>query len=131
MLQAVRAGQKDRPAAGLGSRPERIARIRADIAVDLGVNCQQGSVAPERHRHIKSVVAPMRAGEQILAPVAYPFDRRFHVTRQMRRDHLLGVEIRFHAEAAADVRRDDAQARLVPAQRLGERRAHDVRHLRR
>ena len=77
------------------------------------------------------LVAAMEAGDEILAPVLHPRDRRLELAREPGHDHEFGRQRHLLAEAAADVGRDHPQIRFRHADQVGDDRPHRVRHLRR
>ena len=66
-----------------------------------------------------------------LGPRLDPLDRTAELAREHERERLLGVDVQLRAEAAADVRCDDAELRLRNAGHHRQRHARDVRNLRR
>ena len=58
------------------------------------------------------LVAAVKRGDQVLAAVLGPGDRASQLARQPDQDDVFGHERHLLAEAAADIRRDDAQIAL-------------------
>ena len=106
------------------------AGIGADIGDDICLEREQFAVGVERafQRHV--LVARMKAGDQILAPVLGPSDHALEFSRQPHQHGIFGGERHFLPEAAADVGRDHAQVRLRHAEQVGDGGAREVRHLR-
>ena len=66
----------------------------------------------------------------MLAPVLDPLDRLAVHLRRERNDRLFGIEDELGAEAAANIRRDDAQLVLVAAEQAAENALARMRRLR-
>ena len=71
------------------------------------------------------------ADEKMLAPVLDPFDRTPQHQRGRRDNDLFRIHHELGAEAAADLRRDDAHLVLVKPQQRHQERPHLVGELRR
>src|ERR1700733_14530066 len=69
------------------------------------------------------------AGGQVLAPILEPTHRMAATHREPAEANVLRQKYAFVAEAAADIRRDDAHLSLHQVQTFGEAGAHDMRHL--
>jgi hypothetical protein len=74
------------------------------------------------------VIAAMRVGEEALRTLGRPFHRPPDLLRRPDAHRLFGVDEDLGAEAAADVRRDDAQ--LVLRRDADEGRQHEARDMR-
>ena len=86
------------------------------------------AVLGRRHLGVGDVVAAVRVAKESLGAVAVPFHRPADLLCRPEADRLLGVDEDLRAEAAADVRRDDAQ--LVLGRDADEGREHEPRHMR-
>jgi hypothetical protein len=86
---------------------------------ELAAHAQDPAVAVERHLHVPILVALLRRGEEILAPVLDPLDRALEAERRGGDHRLLDEIIGLGAEAAAHVGTDDADLRRIePEQKL-------------
>ena len=94
------------------------------------MHLERGEVAVGVHRQlgVGDVVAAVGVGEEALAALGGPLHRPADPLRRQQADALLGVDEDLGAEAAADVRRDDAQ--LVLGRDADERRDHQARDVR-
>ena len=75
------------------------------------------------------LVALLDRGEEMLAAVLDPGDRAFQELRGGCDRHVLRIDAELRAEAAADVRRRDAQAIVVEVEQTHERIEEVVRLL--
>ncbi len=109
---------------------------RREIGAEV---CDQRNAQPEElalriHRKFgaREVIAPLIIRNETLRAIGLPAYRPLELLGRPHHEHLLGIDERLHAEAAADVRRrDDAQFFLRDLQHhLGERIAHEMRALR-
>ena len=80
---------------------------------------------------VEALLVALEAGHQALDAVLDPLDRRADGAGGDAHQHLLARDDALLAEAAADVRRDDAHAVLVDAEHARHRGADDVGDLRR
>src|SRR5258708_19733276 len=71
----------------------------------------------------------MTGAHQVLAPVLDPLDRALHPARQERNQQVFRVDVPLEAEAAADIERNTAYARLRELQDRGRLAAHPVNDL--
>ncbi len=58
-----------------------------------------------------TIVAALRVGQERFAAIRCPLHRPSQLARRIAGQHVLGIEERLHAEAAADIGRDDAEFR--------------------
>ncbi len=91
---------------------------------------QQPTVAVETDFDIVQLVARVAGAVHVLAPVLDPLYRRAQLLCQERQQHVFRVHVPLAAEAAADIRRDAAYARLGHRQRGRHLAPHPVHHLR-
>ena len=84
-------------------------RIGADIAEDIGVDRQQPAVRIECAAQMEALVARVKRGGQIFEPVLDPGDGAGETPRRPHRDDIFRDQRHLLAEAAADLRRDDAE----------------------
>jgi hypothetical protein len=75
------------------------------------------------------VLAAVRAGGEVLAPILDPAQRMAELQRRPGESDFLAQQNALVAEAAADIGRDDADAPLLDAEALGKTGANDVRLL--
>ncbi len=108
---------------------EGIGRVGAGIDGGLAVDAAQGPVPLRVGGDAVMVLAAIGVGGQVLAPVLQPADRVAAAQCEPREGHVLGEQDRLVAEAAADIRRDDADAPLLDPEAFGKAVAHDMRHL--
>ena len=107
-LEAVDAGQHI--AAGESRDIRREGRkIGAHVGNVACAQCQELSVRVDRQLARRDIVAALRVAEERLATIRCPLHRSTELARSVTGQHVLGVEERLHAKAAADVRRDDAE----------------------
>ena len=114
-----RHGHQRLDAAGGGE-----AGIGADIGDDVGFQRDQLGVLVEGRLQRDILVARMKAGDQVLAPVLGPGHDAFEFARQPHQHDVFGGERHFLPEAAADIGRDHAQVGFRHAEHIGNRRAH-------
>ena len=86
------------------------------------------AVVAERHLGVGDVIAAVRVGEERLGAVAGPFHRAADLLRRPQAHDLFGIDEDLRAEAAADIRRDDAQ--LVLRRHADEGRDDEPRDVR-
>ncbi len=108
-LEAVDAGQhagarhgRDRPARR--STDRRPCWRRCGCAAPGTCRRRRAPVSPSG-----DVVAALRVGQERLAALRRPFHRAAELARGVAGQHVLGIQEQLHAEAAADIRRDDAE----------------------
>ncbi len=106
--------------------------MRAHGVQRIDAQAQNLAVLVERQFAGDDLVAALRVAQQRFRARRHPFDRTAaDAARRPHHQRILGIAAVLHAEAAADVRRDDAQLGLGDFQHLGRhRRAGAVRVLR-
>ena len=109
----------------------RMDRVGADVGEDARGEGLERAVRAEPEPRLDHLVPRLGAREEVLAPVADPLHRAPEEPRERADRDLLGIEGTLHAEAAADVGRDDAQAMRRDLEQLGEGVAQQPGHLRR
>ena len=94
------------------------------------MHLERGEVAVGVHGQlgVGDVIAPVRVRKEALGALGGPLHRPADPLRRQQTDALLGVDEDLGAEAAAHVRRDDAQ--LVLRRDADERRDHQARDVR-
>ena len=103
--------------------------IRAGIGDHARPECLHATARVGGEVHLHALLARLRGGHQVLAPRLDPLHGAAEAPCQRRHRHVLGEDVHLQPEAAADVGRDHAHARLVQPQRGGQRGAHDPRRL--
>ena len=108
----------------------RVDRVRADVAGDVGLERQQVAFLREACLHQVTVIAGVGGGQQVLASVLDPLDRRARHGQghQAQRD-VLGVQHGLDAETSAHVGRDDPDAAFGQAEQVSQHVPDDVRDL--
>ncbi len=86
----------------------RKTRISADVGNNVGLERDQFCIFVEGAFERDVLIAGVKAGDQILAPVLGPGHRTFKFTCQPHQHDVFGAERHFLAEAAADIGRDHA-----------------------
>ena len=106
--------------------------VRAHRVQRIDAQAQNLAAFVERQFAGDDLVAALRVAEQCFRARRNPFDRpAADPARRPRHQRVLGIAAMLHAEAAADVRRDDAKFCFGNFQHLaGDRRARAVRILR-
>src|SRR5215468_2478179 len=84
-------------------------RIGADIAEDIGIDCQQSTVCSERAAQTKALVARVERGGQIFEPVLDPGHGAGKTPSRPDRHDVFRYERHLLAEAASDLGRDHAE----------------------
>ena len=130
VLELVGAGQEPSRHERLEAGRPRGDGVRAGIAGGADVEGEQPAVRVEAGPDRVVMVARMRRGLHRLAPLLDPLHRPAQMHRQHTERDVFGIEDRLHAEAAADVGRDDADAILGQAEHLAQQMADEVRYLR-
>ena len=81
-----------------------VAGVRTGVAGDVGAQRQQAAVPAETRLHQVAVVTGVAGGQQVLAAVLDPLDRRARQRpRHPAQRHVLGIEPGLDAEPAAHV----------------------------
>ncbi len=107
----------------------RKARIGADIGDDVGCKRDELAVGVEAAFQLDVLVAAVKARDQIFAPVLAPGKRAAKPPRQIDQHGVFGRQRHFLPEAAADIGRHHAQLGFGESEHVGDRRAHQMRHL--
>ncbi len=95
--------------------------IGAEIGDDLDAESEERAVAVERQLGRREIVARLRVAEERLGARADPFDRTPDRLRAKQHERHLVIDRGLHAEAAADVAGDDADAAFRDLQhRMGQ-----------
>ncbi len=115
----------------LEGRCPRKRAVRADVGDRVQPRREDLAVSRDRHLALDDLVLRVERREEALATVLEPADRASYAQRRKGGQRLLGEEVTFQPEAAADVGCDDADLVFRIVQVLGEFGAHHVRHLRR
>ena len=110
------------------ARPDQ-AEVGAHVGQELDVQAGDLAVLGHRHRQVLDLVTAVVGGEQGLRAGLGPLHRLAQLLGDQQGDDLLGSHGDLAAEAAADVRRDDAELVLGQAEGQREHRLEDVRHL--
>ena len=108
---------------------ERIRRIGAGIDGGLAIDAAQFAIAIRVAGDAVMVLAAIGAGGQMLAPILDPAHRMSAPHSQPAQAHFFRQQYSLIAEAAADIRRNDADLPFVESEASGKPGAHDVRHL--
>ena len=69
------------------------------------------AVLVDRGAQLVALLARMVGGDEMLVPVLDPFDRPAEPQRGEADQHVLGIELAAHAEAAADMALEQMDAR--------------------
>ena len=116
IVELVRPGQMHRGVVG-DAGADRVPG--AAVGNEAVAECEQPAVVVEARLDIVDLVARMAGGHEMLVPVFDPPHRPFHHAREKWNEQFLGIDVAFHAKAAADVERDAADARLGHVQHGG------------
>ena len=104
--------------------------ISAQVLDDMELDSENGAIPLGGHFVVIDVPAAVDGAEEILAARLDPFHRLVDFHRHEAHQRLLGVDVEFAAESAADLRSHDAQSILFKAQHLRHQRSHEMRNLR-
>ena len=127
----IGAGQDAGHLRRLQAGREGVDRIGAGIDDGLAIDRQQLAIGGGIAGDLIGMFAAIGIAGQMLAAVLQPADRPVQLHRQIAGADLLRQQYALVAEAAADIRRDDAHLPLIEAKAFGEAGAHHMRHLRR
>ena len=103
--------------------------IGALVGIDLVVEPEDEAARIDGGADAVDLVARVVEGEQVLAPVLDPLDRPSEPGRGDADQHVLGVELAPHAEAAADMALEELQLVAPEPEHCGDRIAVVMRHL--
>ena len=126
VLDLVGAGQVDRGVVG-DARADRVPGAAIDDVVVA--EREDAALVVEPDLDIVQLVARMRRGHEMLAPVLDPAHRPAEAAREERDQQVLGIDVALAAEAAADIERDEAHALLGEAEDRGDLAAHPMHDL--
>ena len=126
VVEARNEHQRPEQRRGRGAPPigaERLIGARADR--------EKLSVGVERKLGVDELIAGVIVEQQAFAARRRPFDRPAAALRGPQHQHVVGIDIGLHAEAAADIRRQHSDLRLRHVKhRRGQCGADAVRILR-
>ena len=106
-----------------------IRQVGAEIGDRVHPQPEEAPVAVQRQPGAADMVAPMIVAEEALRPLRRPLHGPVQAARGEQADHVFRVVEQLHAEAAADVRGDDAELFLRQPEELGELLAQAVHTL--
>ena len=106
-------------------------QVGAHVREQGHLHAQQRAVLRGCQLQVLDLVAAMVGRHHVLAAGLVPLDGPAEHAGQLQGEDLLAVHLQLAAEAAADVRRDDAQVLLGDPRAEGEHDAEDVGDLRR
>jgi hypothetical protein len=106
--RGVDAGVHVRPGLAGYARPV-LRQVGAEIADGLGLEPKEAAVPVERQRRLGDLITAVVIGQEAFAAVGGPLHRPAEPPRRPQHQHLLGIGVDLHAEAAAHVRRHHAQ----------------------
>ena len=129
LADVVGAGELGHRHQRLDPAGDRIAGIGPDIAADIGLDGEQPAVGVEGAADDVALVAAVERGREVLAPVLDPGQRAAELPRRPDEEDVFRDQRHLLAEAAADIRRDDAKVALGHAEAIGDAGAEHVRHL--
>ncbi len=107
----VLAGEQRRVQDGRHARRER-GQIRAHVGDGVNAHGEELAVGVHREFGFRHMIAAVRVGDERFRALGRPFDRTADFLRCPRERDVFGVQENLRAEAAAHVRRDDAQFRF-------------------
>ena len=116
---AIGAGQHRRGKVGHG-RGVR-AHIGAVVVEELILDAEDAAFCVDGRAHLVRLLARMIGGDQVLAPVLDPLDRRFELQRGGANQHVLRIKFAADAEAAADMALVKLHGVPRPAEHLRQR----------
>ncbi len=128
--QGVEPGQHLRSGQGRDEAAE-IREIGAHVGDRGDADGKKAPVGVECELGIGDVVPALRVAEERLGALGRPLHRTAELARRVEDENELAVEEELHAETAADIRCDDADAILRCAEYASDRLAHEMRALRR
>ena len=105
--------------------------MRAEIGEGLDLERQEMPLRIEREFRTCAMIARLVVGHETFAAARDPLDRTPQPARQPGDDGFLRIMLALVAEAAADIRRDHADAALRDAELFGHHPADVMGHLRR
>ena len=126
VVELVRPGQMHRGVVG-DARSDRIPGAAIDD--EAVAKRQQPAVVVEADLDVVDLVARMARRHEVLVPVLDPAHRPLHGAGEKRNQQFFRIDMALDAEAAADVERDAADARLRQIQNRRSLAAQPVHHL--
>src|SRR5207237_4685189 len=99
-----------------------IRRVRARIDGGVAIEPEDAALVVRVDRNVVGVLAAVGIRRELLAPVLEPANWHAELFREPAEAHFFGQQDALVAEAAADVRRDDAYRALVDAEAFRESR---------
>ncbi len=124
--EIVEARQDGTDLAGLETGRKRIGGVGTGIDRRLAIEGQQASVRVGIGGQDVVVLAAVRVGGEVFAPILQPTQRPAQLARRKTERHFLGQQNALVAEPAADIGRNDAHLLFREPQAFGQPRAHDV-----
>ncbi len=88
----------------------RTAGVGADVADDVDAQTEDLAVSIEGKLSVVDLVATVIAPEEFLAAARAPVHRALEFARGPGADDVFGIQLRLHAETAADIAHDDTHA---------------------
>ena len=105
-------------------------QVGADIGEDRNAQAEEAALGVERQLGARDVIAALIVGDETFRAILLPFHRPRDLAARPDHERMLGIDESLHAEAAADIGRDQAQLVLRQFQHdLGQRIAHEMRAL--
>ena len=104
--------------------------VRPHRRLNPGTAVGDRPVLRRRQRVLGHDVAAVDRRQVVLRALLDPLHRPVQAPGEREREELLRVYVQLRSESASDVRRDDAQLRLVEAERGGGEHTQEVRDLR-
>ena len=105
------------------------AHIGAVVVKEFVVDAENAALRVDGGADAVDLLARMIGGDQMLAPVLDPLDRRLEDERGGADQHVLGIDFAADAEAAADMALIKLHGVARPSQHLRQRVAVPMRHL--
>ena len=115
----VERRQHRRGGPGRDQRGE-IGKIGPHVGPGLDPQTQETAAAVHRHCGLGHMVAALRIGEEAFGPLGSPLHRAAQLQGGEDRHHHFRIEEDLHAEAAADIRADQAELAGVQPHDLGQ-----------
>ena len=105
--------------------------VGAEVRLELAVDGEDGAVATESHLHLVRLLAIVTGGHEVLLSRLHPLHRPLQSARHRGNEDLLGVGLALGAEAASDIRRNDADPFGRQSEHVRDGPPHQVQLLRR
>ena len=113
-----------------GNDRAELVEVRAHVGGDLDPEREDAAIRVERHLPGRDVVAAMRVGEEMLAPVRHPFHRPAELLDSLHDKRIFPVVETLRAEPAADIGRKHMHGLRIGLQDFAHRVAHAMHALR-